>query len=272
MAETIGTTAAPTVGLQDATITLERLLPALISLVRFAPDVRARAIGEWSVRDVGVHLTHVFDHYREILDGGGAGAQTFDEAARNTQAFMDASPLTAAPDIADELDAGSKRFLERVHRIDGDPIVPYVGGIPVASSCIVAIVLGEILVHGYDIARASGSPWPIDRHGAALTLKGISAVTVHFVDKERAAGFRARYDVGLRGETHLHYVFDDGQLRIEEPSREPVDVHISADPATLLLMGYGRISPVKPALTGKLLAWGRKPWLSMKMATLLRNP
>jgi putative sterol carrier protein len=70
----------------------------------------------------------------------------------------------------------------------------------------------------------------------------------------------------------MHYVFDGGTLRIEEPTDAPVDTHISADPPTLLLMGYGRIGPVKPALTGKLFAWGRKPWLGMKMATLIRNP
>ncbi|MFN2594371.1 MAG: maleylpyruvate isomerase family mycothiol-dependent enzyme [Actinomycetota bacterium] len=271
MADTLTTGTALTVDLADVTATLESNLPAFVELVRSAkPD--AIAIGQWTARDVATHLTFVFDHYREIVTGVGAGADSFDESARHAQAFIDGSDLGSMSDIADAIDNSSKLFLETVRSLDGDPIVPYVGGIPIAASCVVATCLGEILVHGYDIARATTQPWDIDAHAAALVLKGISAVTVHFVNEEAARGFRARYDIGLRHESHMHYVFDDGTLTIEEPSNDRVDVHISADPPTLLLMGYGRISPTKPALTGKLLAWGRKPWLSVKMATLIRNP
>jgi uncharacterized protein (TIGR03083 family) len=272
MTDTVMSPAAPTVDLADATSTLERIFPKLVTLLRSTPDPDARATGDWSVRDVATHLVFVFDHYREIVNGEGAGADDFDEGAQKAQAFIDGSHFEGLPEIADAIEGAAQRFLARVRSIDGDPIVPYVGGIPIASSCVVATVLGEVLVHGYDIALATGAPWDIDSHGAALTLKGISAITVHFVDTDKARGFRARFDIGLRHETHMHYVFDDGTMTIEEPSDVPVDVHISADPPTLLLMGYGRIGPVKPALTGKLVAWGRKPWLSMKMATLIRNP
>ncbi|MDQ3877189.1 MAG: maleylpyruvate isomerase N-terminal domain-containing protein [Actinomycetota bacterium] len=272
MATTLTAPPAPTVDLADVTSTLERNVPALVSLIRSATSPDARATGDWSARDVAIHLAFVLDHYQEILHGRGAGADSFDDAARQAQAFIDGSDLGGMKEIADAIESNAEHFIDGARRIDGDPIVPYVGGIPVATSCVVAIVLGEVLVHGYDVSGSQGRSWHIDPHAAALTLKGISAVTVQFVDREAARGFSARYDVGFRKEAHVHYVFDDGTLRIEEPTTEKVDVHISADPPTLLLMGYGRINPIKPALTGKLLAWGRKPWLSMKMATLLKNP
>ncbi|WP_431957880.1 hypothetical protein [Nocardia lijiangensis] len=42
----------------------------------------------------------------------------------------------------------------------------------------------------------------------------------------------------------------------------PIDVHLSIEPVTALLLNYGRIGPVLPASSGRALAWGRKPWLA----------
>jgi hypothetical protein len=39
-----------------------------------------------------------------------------------------------------------------------------------------------------------------------------------------------------------------------------------------MLVGYGRISQWGPMGRGKLLAYGRKPWLALKLSKLLRNP
>ena len=52
----------------------------------------------------------------------------------------------------------------------------------------------------------------------------------------------------------------------------PVDCHVSADPVALLLVSYGRQSQWVPALTGKLLAWGRKPWLGLRLTRYLVTP
>ena len=49
-------------------------------------------------------------------------------------------------------------------------------------------------------------------------------------------------------------------------------VRFSADPATLLLLLFGRIGQWPAILTGKLFAWGPKPWLGPQLRQVLRNP
>jgi hypothetical protein len=46
----------------------------------------------------------------------------------------------------------------------------------------------------------------------------------------------------------------------------------AADPWSFLLVLYGRSGPLKPALTGRILAWGRRPWLAFTLPTLFRKP
>ena len=67
--------------------------------------------------------------------------------------------------------------------------------------------------------------------------------------------------------------FADGVLTVRpEPATEPVDCHICADPAVHLLLSYGRIGPVRPALTGRIVAWGRRPRLALVLPRLFRAP
>jgi putative sterol carrier protein len=47
---------------------------------------------------------------------------------------------------------------------------------------------------------------------------------------------------------------------------------ISADPVAFLEVGYGRANPLVAALTGKLVAKGRKPWLGLAFGKLFAAP
>jgi hypothetical protein len=66
--------------------------------------------------------------------------------------------------------------------------------------------------------------------------------------------------------------FDDGDLTVEPEPSGRVDCHLSADPVAFMLVGWGRIGQGPAILKGQLLAWGRKPWLGLKLRSLLRNP
>ena len=44
-----------------------------------------------------------------------------------------------------------------------------------------------------------------------------------------------------------------------------------ADPAAFLLVSFHRVSPVSAALTGKIITWGRKPWLLLRLQSVLRS-
>ena len=46
----------------------------------------------------------------------------------------------------------------------------------------------------------------------------------------------------------------------------------TADPAALLMVAWARQSQWHAIARGKLMAWGRKPWLGFRFRSLLRNP
>jgi hypothetical protein len=44
---------------------------------------------------------------------------------------------------------------------------------------------------------------------------------------------------------------------------------VSVEPVSFLILGYGRGSQVWPALTGKIIVWGRKPFLAARFTKVL---
>jgi hypothetical protein len=66
-------------------------------------------------------------------------------------------------------------------------------------------------------------------------------------------------------------VVDDGHMMVG-PRRNSVDCHVSADPVELLLVAYGRKTQWVPILTGKMVAWGHRPWLGPRLVSYLVTP
>lgn len=140
---------------------------------------------------------------------------------------------------------------------DGDQIVP--------ADLQAGTFLGELIVHGRDIARAVGADWPIEPAMVPLVYVGLHQVLPGWVDPHGAAGHTATYQLKLRGSSVYVYEFTNGRLEVDPAQPRPVDVHISADPVIALLTSYCRVGQVGPALTGKVLVWGRRPWLATSL-------
>ncbi|MGI8407888.1 MAG: maleylpyruvate isomerase family mycothiol-dependent enzyme, partial [Actinomycetota bacterium] len=63
-----------------------------------------------------------------------------------------------------------------------------------------------------------------------------------------------------------------GEVTLSEVTDRPVDCRISADPVAYLLVGFNRTSQWSAIAKGQLVAWGRKPWLSLTFAKLFDSP
>ncbi|HET7482444.1 MAG TPA: maleylpyruvate isomerase family mycothiol-dependent enzyme [Actinomycetota bacterium] len=259
------------IDLSEGTRVLEATVPKVAGAMRAVDDGDAKAIGHWTVRDVAAHLTDVAHDQHRITRGEGSVYSTTKEIPDVNDQRLRARENKDLHALADEFETQMTSYISLLKSIEGDPIVSW-AELQIPQSAVVASDIGELLVHGFDITHAEGKPWPIDPHAAGLSLKGISPVTMHYVDKEATAGVRAVFDVRIRGQWQLHFAFDDGKLKIEEPSSRRVDVHLSADPVAFMLVGYGRVSHWGPLFKGQLLSWGRKPLLALKFPTFLKNP
>ncbi|MGH2746869.1 MAG: maleylpyruvate isomerase N-terminal domain-containing protein [Actinomycetota bacterium] len=256
-----------------AAAALEQVAPSVAAVMREIGSPDATAVGNWSAKHVAAHLAALVPYYHSLVKGEGSPvAATGDRYQWNEDSL---TPLLGESmnDLAKTYETGMADLAARVRGIEGNPEVPWIAAIPVPISDAIAIALSEALVHGLDLARVAGRTWRIDADHARLALMGIVPTLPHFVRAEAARGLSACFEISLRAEdARALLVFDDGRLSIEDPGTRRVDCHISADPAKYLLVGYGRVGQWGPVLTGKMVAWGRKPWLSLKFATLFESP
>jgi uncharacterized protein (TIGR03083 family) len=256
-----------------------------VELVRSIGDPATPMRGsDWTVGEAAAHLAVVARAFAATAAGrpvGPAGVAPDLDDFHERLAQVNARALAAAPDpdpalLADRLGDGIAAFLRVVAERPGEDQVatPWYGrGVTCRLDTLTCLAIGEVVVHGYDIARALRRPWPIDPEHARLVVAGVfPAMTPLTVDTAATAGLHAAYELRIRGGPRFVVRFHDGAATVEPPAGRPVDCWISADPTALLLLGYGRTGPWGPIARGRLVAGGRRPWLALRFKRLLRNP
>jgi hypothetical protein len=263
----------------QARAALRDAVPSLVALVRSAPDANAASVGTWTVGDVAAHLSHVFR-----VDTDAIAGRPVPEAIVTKAGIAQATARLLAEDgerdpvvLADRIGILANEFDDVASRSQS-ATVEWLQGTRLPPSAVACHLLEECLVHGHDIAQATGRPWPIRRHHALLAVEGgvlplIAALPpTAFLNQEKAGSFRARIELCLRGGRRTLMVFDGGSLTLDAADARDVDAHISADPPTLMLVLIGRQGIWKPLLEGKLAPWGRRPWKLTRMLTMMSPP
>lgn len=247
-------------------------------MLRDAPDPTRSVRGsEWTVAELGAHLVDVarrnvgFSRHPQpspLPDEGGLHdgmASTNERRLREDVTERDPDKLAAM------LVAENENVLE-AYGPDGERTVFWYD-VEMTERSLAGVWLGELLVHGLDLARTVGRPWPISADQATAVFEGLAPAFPRAVDRDVARSVPGVYHLRLRGEgDHTFEVGDDGSLRVEAGTPERADVHVSADPVAFLLVGYGRAGRWGAILRGRIVAWGRKPWLALRFADLLERP
>jgi uncharacterized protein (TIGR03083 family) len=153
-------------------------------------------------------------------------------------------------------------------RRDGTPVETLSG--PEDPAAMTAALVGEQLVHGFDLARAVGRRWTIDPDAARLTLTGLVPFLPFMVDAEASRHVHARIEVRIVGGPRFTLVLDDGSAAVE-PADGRCDCWIQAQPVPYLLIGYGRVNRWLPILRRQLRAGGRRPWIAARLASYLTS-
>ena len=248
------------------------------TLLRSVQHPDAPALGEWTLTETAIHLSHAADAIAAMAQGGGALLTDLWGLGDLTKALVEGEATRDLGELADRIDATTARFLTIVGDAEEDGVRTWlVEGVEVPLSMLICHMLNELVVHGRDIALADGVAWPIERRRAALILTGFLFPSMAklgrvLVNQEAATGVKATIEVRLRGGGRAVLRFDDGDLSVEPVPTGAVDCHLSVDPVAFMLVGWGRIGQWPAILKGQLLAWGRKPWLGLKLRTVLRNP
>jgi uncharacterized protein (TIGR03083 family) len=244
--------------------TCERTTTRFADLLRTAPDPQARVPGlDWTVAQLAGHVVSLIPRYEPFLQGKG-DAFYANMPEMNAQE-LDAFSRFRLDELADQLDRGTSTLLLMCPT--GDAPARF---FDVESDCASAIALyvEELLVHGLDLARTIGRPWDITRADALIALAGLVVAMPKFVNPRSTMGLGIVYEVRLRDGPTFSLAIHDGMATFSPGPARSADCRISVDPIALLLTGSNRQSQWKPLLMGKMLAFGRKPWLAMRFKTI----
>jgi hypothetical protein len=248
---------------------LEGAYGQLAATMRQITDPRPRAVGTWSIGETALHVAGSGGYFLGSLRGD-VELVRLDEVAAHNAGVLAGNPERDPQVLVERMTRDGEALVAYARQISGDPPSSPFAGFDVPTSSTLAIELGELLVHGYDIARAAGLPWEITSADAVLTLEASLPVFPYLLDLEKAAGVRLAIDLRVRGSRPVVIRIEDQSLAVDDYQGQPVDLHVSTDPVAYLLLIWNRIPPWKPLLRGQLLIWGRRPWRMAELATLLQ--
>lgn len=237
------------------------------------PDVRTRGL-EWTLGQTAAHLVVDVQYHRAWLRGEGKidyfVPDLPGENLRGIETIEERSPAV----LADIIRRENAAFVEEAAEQPAGAVFPEEVGPDLSLEVITSVHLGELLVHGWDIASTLGRPWTIGRDEANIVARGVLPVLPMIVDSAAAARVSLSYELRLRGGgPRVRIRVHDGSLTVEPAvSGAPADCRVSADPAAFLLVAYGRVGQWGPILRGQLIAWGRRPWAALRLNSFIRKP
>ncbi|RZQ62328.1 maleylpyruvate isomerase N-terminal domain-containing protein [Amycolatopsis suaedae] len=252
-----------------------------------APDPAAKVTADWSVADMAAHVTAIAWQYTSMVKPGQERRMPALDGpiARTTvESVSDFNEITLAEYTERDVTVLAERLRAHIDEIllattGSDPAtpVPWLGGARLPLAGVLAHLLNELLIHGRDIAVALGRPWEIPPRDAALFfelfLLGVIRLGMGTLldggDRPRerriAVEFRSRYT------TPVTLVLHRGEVSVEQPRRDN-DIRLFFDPPTFNLVMFHRVGKPRAALAGKIVVWGRRPWLLPAFLRKLRMP
>jgi len=229
----------------------------------------------WTAADLVAHVALGVDGYARYIEGNakpfadvsdlGGGSLTTSNAARLAE-FPERDIGLLLKKTATRLaELRAKCLTRSIH-----DLVPWHGR-QEPLRCVLAVLLTEYVVHGRDLAKAVGARWRIDNREALLVLRNTVPLLPILVNPETTKSVATSIEVRLRGGRHIPLVFYHGTLTIDE-GKTKFSATVNADPVSFLLVAYGRVGKWHEIRRGKFVAWGRKPWVALKLPSYLVHP
>jgi hypothetical protein len=184
---------------------------------------------------------------------------------------LEGFPERGGERLADLILEGTRSYLQVAEGVPAGFVAQTPMG-PMDIDTCTSYMLTHLMMHGWPIARALRKRRPFEATHVELTLAFITSIMPAILHEPVAGGFTACYEVHFRGGPRLSFMFDGGQLTIASAPTRSVDCHISAEPVAFFLVGTRLTGQWGQIARGRLMTWGRKPWLALRFAGLVSPP
>lgn len=252
------------IDLATAAEAIGRVGRQLADLLRGADETDRPVKGlEWTLAELAAHVAARTGRFAAYLAGTAAPeADVADIGAENQRDVVErrGRPFD---DLVDELAGNVAAFVGTTRGKLGSDAFPWYSDVTLDVGTASGLLLGELVVHGFDAGRTLGADWPIALKDARTIVRAAATIAPWYVDRERTRGERTTYRLAVRGGPVFRILVDDGTASIE-PGDGPADCTIHADPVALVLVAYGRVGRVRAGASGKLFATGRRPWRALR--------
>ncbi len=262
------------VDLAAARHALEDQTPRTMALLATITDPGLPIPGsEWTVGEAAAHLAVTAEGYSEYARGRDRRypVDPADIPGSHRRAFA-AMPERDGAKLADMLAAGIGDFLNVTRGRSADHPLRWHGPLTLSCATTTCTLLGEQLLHGWDIAGTVHAPWDLDPDAARLVIAGVAPLFELRTNRGGGVRIEAGYELDVAGGPRLFAWFRDGRLRFDTSPSGAVDCRLGADPVTWLLALYGRVPWDEVLAAGQVTVAGGETALAAQFKSQLRNP
>lgn len=224
---------------------------------------------EWTVGELGAHVASMPALYRRQHDLGADFETPPDWAAYSVEQRAHITERDPAA-LAAVIEAEIGGFLDEID----DPGEPrWLYGQQTTAGNIAAALLSEATLHGHDLAALTGAEKrKLDRRQGNAIIDATMRLAPAFVDPTKVAALpEGTYHLRFRDGNDYTYRITEGRLEIEDGRVGKADAVMNAAPEVFAMLSLGRGNQALAALTGKVVAYGRKPWRLAGLNTIVAD-
>ncbi len=254
----------------------DRIAQALARFDRLArtADPLAQLPGSsWTAQQAVAHVLTIVQRYLRLRQGDSRLADQPRELNVINQSELEAA-MAPIPKLADQIRPLAPE-LDALFDIIADegPVLPFHCGAHVDGNTWQTNWLGELLMHGRDIARAAKVTWELPERDMLLIARGLMQIAPAYVLNTIPPNtdICVAIDVPEARPYLIHIHNGIAELRVRRPSDRPHAV-LRVPASTLTQLLYQRIGQFTAARLSLRVVGGRRPWLALKLVSCFEAP